>query len=190
MKIRRLILQIAVCFIPSYKKRAAFMKKHKVFHECGENVRIQSRKIPLYANLISFHNNVCVAANVTFLTHDVMHTLFRTMDGNSAFYQEKIGCIEIFDNVFIGSNSTILNGVKIGPNAIVAAGAVVTKDVPQGSIVGGVPARVIGSFEDIKEKRSKNIYPEVIRPHKQRCPIELETYMWNNFRNEKKRRNN
>ena len=46
-------------------------------------------------------------------------------------------------NVWIGSNSTILQGVTIGDNAVVAAGAVVTKDVEQGSIVGGVPARFI-----------------------------------------------
>ena len=41
------------------------------------------------------------------------------------------------DNVFIGSNVTILYGTKIGPNSVVAAGAVVNKDVPAGSIVGG-----------------------------------------------------
>lgn len=57
------------------------------------------------------------------------------------------------DNVFIGCNSTILYGVKIGPNAVVAAGSLVTKDVPPGSVVAGVPARVIGSFEDLYNKR-------------------------------------
>ena len=137
MEIKRLALQIAVCFIPKYKKRAEFLKKHHVFHECGENVRIQSRKIPLYANLIAFHNNISIASNVSFLTHDVMHTVFRTMTGETEAFQEHIGCIEIFDNVFIGSNSTIMSGVKIGPNAIVAGGAVVTKNVPPGSVVGG-----------------------------------------------------
>lgn len=50
-------------------------------------------------------------------------------------------------NVWIGSNSTILSGVTIGDNAIVAAGAVVTHDVPANTIVGGVPARKI---KDIK----------------------------------------
>ena len=43
--------------------------------------------------------------------------------------------------------------VKIGPNSVVAAGAVVTKDVPEGVIVAGVPARVIGSFSDLVAKR-------------------------------------
>lgn len=46
-------------------------------------------------------------------------------------------------NVWIGSNSTVLQGVTIGDNAVVAAGAVVTKDVPADTIVGGVPAKPI-----------------------------------------------
>lgn len=51
--------------------------------------------------------------------------------------------IIIGKNVWVGSNSTILQGVTIGDNAVVAAGAVVTKDVEPGTIVGGVPARFI-----------------------------------------------
>ena len=46
-------------------------------------------------------------------------------------------------NVWVGSNSTILSGVTIGDNAIIAAGAVVTKNVPANTVVGGVPARHI-----------------------------------------------
>lgn len=51
--------------------------------------------------------------------------------------------IFIGKNVWIGSNSTILPGVSIGDNSVVAAGAVVTKDVPENTVVGGVPARFI-----------------------------------------------
>ncbi len=51
--------------------------------------------------------------------------------------------LEIGDNCWIGANATIVNGVKVGRDAIVAAGAVVTKDVPPFAIVGGVPAKVI-----------------------------------------------
>ena len=51
--------------------------------------------------------------------------------------------IVLRENVWVGSNSTILQGVTIGRNAIVAAGAVVTKDVPDNAIVGGVPARIL-----------------------------------------------
>lgn len=52
--------------------------------------------------------------------------------------------IVIEDNCWIASGSIILSGVRIGEGAIVAAGAVVNKDVPSGAIVGGVPAKVIG----------------------------------------------
>ena len=51
--------------------------------------------------------------------------------------------IHIGNNVWIGSNTTILPGVTIGDGAIVAAGAVVAQDVPENTIVGGVPAKVI-----------------------------------------------
>ncbi len=56
--------------------------------------------------------------------------------------------VEIGDYVFIGPRSIILPGVKIGKGAIIAAGAVVTKDVADFAIVGGVPAKVIGEREN------------------------------------------
>lgn len=51
--------------------------------------------------------------------------------------------IHIKKNAWIGANDTILQGVTIGENAIVAAGAIVTKDVPHSTIVGGIPAKII-----------------------------------------------
>lgn len=55
--------------------------------------------------------------------------------------------IRLGKNVWVGSNSTILRGVTIGDNAIIAAGSVVTKDVAVDSVVGGVPARYIQNID-------------------------------------------
>ena len=51
--------------------------------------------------------------------------------------------VVIRKNAWIGANATILPGVTVGENAIVAAGAVVSKDMPANTIVGGVPAKII-----------------------------------------------
>lgn len=62
--------------------------------------------------------------------------------------------IVIGKNVWIGANATVLQGVTIGDNSVVAAGAVVNRDVPANTIVGGVPARII---KHIKEHNDKNL---------------------------------
>ena len=62
--------------------------------------------------------------------------------------------VEIGHDVWIGTNVTILPSVKIGNGAIIAAGAVVTKDIPDYAIVGGVPAKVLKyRFSDDEIKR-------------------------------------
>ncbi len=65
--------------------------------------------------------------------------------------------VVIEDDVFIGGNAVVLEGVKIGKGSVVAAGAVVLKDVPPGLIVAGVPARVKGKVEDVSEKEKISI---------------------------------
>lgn len=131
-----------------------FLKKHNAFHSIGESFFFQPYNLPADAKYIRFGNNVVVASNVSFICHDVIHNM---LNHNSKYagggYTTYRGVIDVKDNVFIGANSTILAGVTVGSNAIIAAGAVVISDVPKGSVVGGVPARVIGNFDDMREKR-------------------------------------
>ena len=63
-------------------------------------------------------------------------------------YMAKAAPVRIGNDVWIGGNVTILPGVTIGNNVVVAAGAVVTKDVPDNSLIGGVPARLIREIEN------------------------------------------
>lgn len=55
--------------------------------------------------------------------------------------------------MFIGANTVICGNVKIGPNAVIGAGSVVLKDVPAGTVYAGVPAKQIGTFEELMQKR-------------------------------------
>lgn len=149
---KRYKAMLHMLLIRSPMQRANWLREHGVFHHLGQRVMIMNRKIPLYPELISIGNNVWMASGVQFITHDVTHYMLNGLDENVR-YQEKIGCIEVGDNVFIGADASIMYDVRIGSNVIVAAGAVVTKDVPDNSVVGGVPARVISSFDKYFEKR-------------------------------------
>ena len=163
---RRTVLDRIVFFLlPNSNSRIKYLKKHKVFAELGENVFYQCRKIPVEPYLVKIHNNVSIAADVLIIPHDIIHKVFNNMNKSSGnnTYQIHLGCVEIMDNCFIGSHSVILEGTRIGPNAIVAAGAVVTKDVPEGTIVGGNPAKVIGSFFKLMEKRGDDINVSTIK---------------------------
>lgn len=102
-------------------------------------------------------------------------------------FDEKIGCIEIGDNVFIGSNTTILCNVKIGSNVIVGAGSLVNKDIPDNSVAAGSPARVIGKFDDfVKKRKMAQTYPDDLKPTDHGITKELEDWCWNEFNTSRK----
>ena len=99
---------------------------------------------------LSIGNNVDIAQEV------VIWTLGH--DAHDDYHRDEGGPVTIGDYAWIGHRSVIMPGVTIGRGAVVAAGAVVTKDVPAMAIVAGVPAKVIG------ERRSKLLYTKFHRP--------------------------
>ncbi|HOJ37438.1 MAG TPA: 2,3,4,5-tetrahydropyridine-2,6-dicarboxylate N-acetyltransferase [Ignavibacteriales bacterium] len=61
--------------------------------------------------------------------------------------------VRIGDNVLVGANAVILEGVKVGNNSVIAAGAVVINDVPENTVVAGVPAKVIKKIDQVKQEK-------------------------------------
>lgn len=98
--------------------------------------------------LITLGDNVHITKNVEFITHDGGVLILRQYQPDLELTKP----IFVGNNVYIGINSIILPGVHIGDNCIIAAGSVVTKDIPSNSVVGGVPARFIKSVDDYFEK--------------------------------------
>ena len=100
----------------------------------GRNVTIMNGFHCMSAGGLTIEDGVMIALNCTVLTnnHDV-------------YERAVITCkpVRIKRNVWIGANATILPGVTIGENAVVGAGSVVTKDVPDNAVVAGNPARLI-----------------------------------------------
>ena len=119
----------------------------------GENCRLFTSKFGSEPFLIKIGNKVTITSGVKFINHDGSTWLMRDEKGRRYLYQR----IDIGNNVFIGVNSIIMPGVKIEDNVIVAAGSVITKSIPSGVIVAGVPAKIIGSYSEI-EKRMLDLY--------------------------------
>jgi acetyltransferase-like isoleucine patch superfamily enzyme len=135
-------LYLRVCR-PSGEEYARYLRARKTFHAQGEFCYIMPTTVFTDPKYVEIGNNVQMAT-CTVLGHDGSVAML-----NRAYevVLDSVGPVRLKDNVFIGHNSIIMPNVTIGPNAIVAAGALVTRDVPEGKIVSGVPAKVVGSVD-------------------------------------------
>ncbi|MDP3088417.1 MAG: acyltransferase [Methylotenera sp.] len=133
---------------PNSEDWGSLLKLHNDFQYMGVMCRINP-----YVNIpdpkyVSIGNNVTLSV-CNLIGHDGVVAMLNNAYGIKV---DSVGKIDIKDNVFIGHGAIVLPNVTIGPNAIVAAGSVVNKDVLPGDIVGGVPAKPIGRTDDLANK--------------------------------------
>lgn len=117
------------------------------YTDCGKNIHIGRNVFINMGCKFQDQGGIFIGDGALIGHNVVLATL------NHAFSPEDRGSmipapIHIGKNVWIGANATVLPGVTIGDGAIVAAGAVVTRDVPERTVVGGVPAKMIWTIHE------------------------------------------
>lgn len=119
----------------------------------GKKVNICCNIMTPEPYLISIGNNVTIAGNVEFVTHD--NSISKVLPNCTDLF----GKITIGNNCFIGARTTILYGVTLADNIIVAAGSVVTNSFTKSNIIiGGNPAREISTWENFAKKNQKKVW--------------------------------
>ena len=109
--------------------------------------------------LLSIGEYCKITSGVIILTHDYSRSVLRRVYGDVVGESRKT---EIGNNVFIGMNSIILMGTKIGDNCIIGAGSVCHGTYPNNSVIAGNPARVICSLDEYYLKRKSKYIQEAI----------------------------
>ncbi|MFA6195045.1 MAG: DapH/DapD/GlmU-related protein [Sulfurimonas sp.] len=110
----------------------------------GHNVKIGENCHIGCINRIHLGNNVLIASNVYITDH--FHGNIDALSLNIPPAERKViskGSVIIEDNVWIGEGVAIMPNIRLGKNSIIGANAVVTKDIPENCVAGGIPAKVI-----------------------------------------------
>lgn len=176
--ITTLLRKLYFMLIPTSGGRSSYILKHKcLFRHVGDRLFFQPRKFPTDPELISFGDNVMVASDVAFINHDIVNSLIsKKLNVN---LDNLAGCIQIGNNVMIGAKSIIMPDVRIGDNVVIAAGSIVTKDIEANSVVAGIPAKMITTFDSLMDKRlnSKSFISD------------SSDKLWNDFNEKRQSRN-
>lgn len=121
---------------------------HMIGVTLGKNCLVyRSIEWPTEPYLVTIGNNVQLTRGVAIHTHGGGNVVRRVVPDFDIF-----GKVEIKDWAYVGAHSQIMPGVTIGEGAMVAAGSVVTKSVPNGMVVGGNPAKIICSVDEYLER--------------------------------------
>lgn len=139
-------------FLRIKKDTVAFARMLGV--KMGENCEILGNPRSIFGSepwLVKIGNHVRITSGVSFITHEGALWCIRNKDSKYRNF-DKFDPIIVGDNVFIGLNSIIMPGVHIGSDVIIGANSVVTKDVKDGQIVAGAPAKQISTLERFMER--------------------------------------
>lgn len=136
-RVKRKLLRIRASLVVG-NKRAELYRPY--LYHLGNGCEFYTLNIGNEPYLISLGDHVILASNCSFITHDYSTACVSKYIGQSV---GKIGSIRIDDNSFIGANAMIMPNVHIGSNVIVAAGSVVTKDIPDGEVWGGCQQNIL-----------------------------------------------
>lgn len=137
----------------------------------GQNSRVYTLRIPGEAWLVRIGNNCAIGPDVTFVTHNANTIFQHKYESLTGF-----GCIDLKDNTYVGVNATIMPNVTAGPNCVIGAGSVVTKDVPPNTVVAGNPARVICTLDEY-EKKCQEMHIDVPKDRDAMRKV-LEQHFW------------
>lgn len=128
----------------------------KIGVKIGDNNRLVSCRHGMFGSepyLVSIGSNCLLSGEIQFLTHDGSLHIFRHEIKDAFIYKR----VKVGNNVFIGFRVVILPGVTIGNNVAIGAGSVVNKDIPDNCIVAGVPAKIIRTYDEYKEKMNPQL---------------------------------
>ena len=146
-----LLIDVIMFRFGSNKRRISIARKWGV--KIGDGSIISICIFGSEPYLVSIGNNTEITYGVTFITHDGGTWIFRK---SNEFTGNKFGPIIIKDNCMIGMKSILLPNVEIGPNSVVGAGSVVTKNVPPNTVYAGNPAKFICTTDEYLDKCRKN----------------------------------
>jgi len=133
---------------PGGEEWAALLKRQGRLHAMGDHCSVQMNVVIIDSKYVRMGNNVRLSG-CTIFGHDGSVNMLNHAFGLNL---DRVGKVDIRDNVFIGHGAIVLPGATIGPNSIVAAGAVVTGDVAPDSVYAGVPARRICAIQDVVDR--------------------------------------
>lgn len=151
MKLKRLLKMVTV----PWKYFYALFAPEAYARSCGVHLGKGTR---IYGSSYTMFSTDPFLVRIGRNTHIVQKTVFITHDGGTLALRHLVPDLEITkpitvgDNCYLGMGVLVLPGVNIGNNVVIGAGSIVTRDIPDNSVAAGVPAKVIKTIDQYREK--------------------------------------